>query len=457
MAPVAITALGVLPLEPPPTEDSDGEPVGPVEPLEPVEPVEIDTPDATSGASEALFFNLFPTPLGDQQTLFNVNPIDDIVPNEAVVGIRVGRFALRPSIDASYVRGSNLLLQSQDTFSDNALLVRGRLTAVLLDSANELEISYEGRYRDFERFELQDNFTNVVNINAKFMTTPRSSITFGNHFIQGAFESREFDPGGEVVGNTDPFYRNRVEGIYAMELSERLGGEISGSFNRVEFTEPENDFFNYDQTNLGVSVLYSLSPLTSLVGEYVRETTRPDQTRPEAESDANVVLFGLRGEITPLLSGRVRVGYTNQTFEQSLVPQSYSGLVADVGLRRQFGVSTALDFSVGRRSRPSAFQQNGFYLSNYGTVRFVAPIVEKLRFSVNAAVFGNNYPLTDVATGIDRRDRTFSGAVGIAYFWMPLSYVSVDYRHDRRDSNLGEFSYRNNAVQFMVGFGFLNR
>ena len=448
MAPVAITALGVLPLEPPPTEDSDGEPV---------EPVEIDTPDATSGASEELFFNLFPTPLGDQQTLFNVNPIDDIVPNEAVVGIRVGRFALQPSIDASYVRGSNLLLQSQDTYSDNALLVRGRLTAVLLDSASELEISYEGRYRDFERFELQDKFTNVVNINAKFMTTPRSSITFGNHFVQGAFESREFDPGGEVVGNTDPFYRNRVEGIYAMELSERLGGEISGSFNRVEFTEPENDFFNYDQTNLGVSVLYSLSPLTSLVGEYVRETTRPDPTRPEAESDANVVLFGLRGEITPLLSGRVRVGYTNQTFEQSLVPQSYSGLVADVGLRRQFSVSTALDFSVGRRSRPSAFQQNGFYLSNYGTVRFVAPIVEKLRFSVNAAVFENNYPLTDVATGIDRRDRTFSGAVGIAYFWMPLSYVSVDYRHDRRDSNLDEFSYRNNAVQFMVGFGFLNR
>ena len=242
-----------------------------------------------------------------------------------------------------------------------------------------------------------------------------------------------------------------------MELSERLGGEISGSFNRVEFTEPESDFFNYDQTNLGVSVLYSLSPLTSLVGEYVRATTRPDPTRPEAVSDANAVLFGLRGEVTPLLIGRVRVGYTNQTFEQSIVAQSYSGLAADVGLRRQFGTASALDFTVGRRTSPSSYQQNGFYLSNYGTARFVAPIVEKLRFSANAALFANNYPLTDVATGIDRRDRAFSGAVGVAYFWTPLSYLSVDYRHDRRDSNLDEFSYRNNAVQFMVGFGFLNR
>jgi len=350
-----------------------------------------------------------------------------------------------------------LLLQSEDVFSDNALLVRGRLAAVLLDSVNEFKISYEARYRDFERFDLQDNFTNVVDVNAKFMTTPRSSIIFENHFVHGAFESREFDPGGEIVASTDPFYRNRVEGIFAFELSERLGGELSGSFNRVEFTDPVVEFFNYDQTSLGVSVLYSLSPLTSLVGEYVHATTRPDQTRPQAESDANVVLFGLRGEITPLLIGRVRVGYTNQNFEQSLVPQSYSGLVADVRLTRQFGASTALDFTVGRRTSPSAYQQNGSYLSNYGTVQFVVPIVEKLRLSANAAFSGNNYPLADVATGIDRRDRAFGAAVGVAYFWTPLSFLSVDYVHDRHDSNFDEFSYRNNAVQFMVGFGFLNR
>ena len=463
MAPVAITALGVLPLEPQPTEDSDGEPVGPLGPMG-NDPAGVDSgvsdnadegDTLSSDAGNELFFNLFPTPLGDQQTLFNVIPFDDVAADEAVVGIRVGRFALQPSIDASYTRGSNLLLQNKDTFSDNALLVRGRLAAVLLDSVNEFKISYAARYRDFEHFDLQDKFTNVVNVNAKLMTTPRSSITFGNHFVHGAFESYEFDPGGEIVANTDPFYRNHVEGIFALELSERLGGELSGSLNRIEFTEPVDDFFNYDQTKLGVSVVYSLSPLTSLVGEYIRATTRPDPTRPEAESDANVVLFGLRGEITPLLSGRVRIGYSNQTSEHS-VAQSYSGLVADVDLTRQFRESTALDFTVGRRTSPSAFQENGFYLSNYGTVQFVVPIVEKLRLSANAAFFRNNYPLADVATGIDRRDRSFHAAVGVAYFWTPLSFLSVDYRHNRRNSNLDSFSYRNNAVQVMVGFGFLS-
>ena len=289
------------------------------------------------------------------------------------------------------------------------------------------------------------------------MTTPRSSIAFGNHFVHGAFESREFDPGGEIVASTDPFYRNRVEGIYAMELSERLGGEISGSFNRVEFTEPVNDFFQLRPKPSSVSrccTACRLLPVSS-ASTYARQRvpTRPD---PQAESDANVVLFGLRGEVTPLLIGRVRVGYTNQTSAQSTA-QRFSGFVADVSLKRQFGTASALGFTLGRRTSPSSFQENGFYVSNYGTAQFVAPIVEKLRFSATAAFFGSNYPLADVATGIDRRDITLSGGVGVAYFWTPLSYLSVDYRHDRRDSDLDRFSYRNNAVQFMVGFGFLSR
>jgi hypothetical protein len=336
-------------------------------------------------------------------------------------------------------------------------MVRGRVSAVLLDSVNELKLTYEARYRDFEQFQLEDQLTNVIDVDAKFITTPRSSISLGNHFVRGAFESREFDPGGEIATNADPFYRNNVEGIFALELSERLGGELSGRFNRVEFTDQATEFFNFDQTDLGAAVLYSLSPLTRVVGEYVRSSTRPGPSRPDASSEADTVLFGLRGELTPLLTGRVRVGYSNQKFDQAAAPQSFSGVVADVRLTRRFGEATALDVTVGRRTSPSSFQSNGFYLSNYGTARFVVPVFEKLRFSANAVVFGNTYAVPDAVTGLDRSDRAYSGAAGLSYFFTPLSYLSVDYRHDRRDSNLERFSYRNNSVQFMVGFGFLNR
>lgn len=450
-----VSALGVLPAEPPPTEDSDGVPPE-VEPMSPA-----DAPTTTGGdtaeVDEELFYNLFPTPAGDQQTLFNVSPVEDLVPNEPVAGIRVGRFALQPSVDVSYVRGSNLLLLSEDTFEDRALMVRGRVAAILLDSLNELQVTYEARYRQFEVFELEEQFTNFFDVDAKFLTTPNTSVRIRNHFVQGAFESQEFDPGGEIVANTDPFFRNRTEATFALELSERLGGELTGSFNRVEFTEADNAFFDYDDTSLGAAVLYNLTPLTSLVGEYSRIRTRPGPTRPEAEAQGDVVLFGLRGEVTPLLRGRIRVGYASQRFDQTLEPQEFRGLVADVRLTRQFGVATALDVTLGRRTNPSAYQENSFYVSNYATARFVVPLAEKLRLSTSGVFFANRYPLADISTGIDRDDKSLSGAIGVSYFFTPLSFLSVDYRHDRRSSNLERFSYRNNSVQLLVGFGFLNQ
>lgn len=358
---------------------------------------------------------------------------------------------------ASYVRGTNLLLQSEDVHDDSALLVRGRIEATLLESLNTLKFVYEGRYRDFERSELKQRYTQVIDINTSIAASPRSTFAINNHFVYGSLEDREIDPGGEVVGNKDLFYRNITDGTFSTDFSERLGAEISGSLNRVEFLEPHSDFFSYDASSLGGAVVYHWSPLSSIVGEYARTRTRPDITRPEAASAGNVLLVGLRGEITALLSGHIRAGYASQTFSEGETLQSFRGFVADGRLTREFGTDTALDFGFGRRTNPSAFQENGFYTSNYGTARFVIPIIEKMRFTVAATYYGNRYPLSDVATDSDRLDRTLSGAIGVSYFFTPLSYFSVDYRHDRRDSSLARFSYLNNAVQFMIGFGFLNR
>lgn len=453
---VAVTPLGILPIEPPSMEDSDGD-----EPPPPSEPVEFATDvsneDTVISADEELFFNLFPTPTRSQQTLFNVAPPDDTFQSDSVRGIRVGRFALQPSVDASYIRGSNLLLQSQDSFNDNALMVRGRVVAQLVDSEHELRIAYEGRFRNFERFELVDRYTNLVDVSTKIATTPRTSLSLDNHFVYGAFESQEFDPGGEIVANTDLFYRNRSAGTFALEFSERLGGEFSGSFNRVEFLNSGAEFFDYDSTVLGGAVLYNLSPLTSLVGGYAHTRTEPGPGRPEASSSGDTFTFGIRGELTPLIRGHVRAGYATQRFEQSIASLSFTGFVADAHLTRQFGELTSLEFGAGRRTNPSAFQNNGFSVSNYGSARFVAPITERFQFTANAVLFDNRYPLDDFATGEKRNDRALAGVLGVSYFFTSMSFLSVDYRHDRRDSSLSQFDYRNNSVQFMIGFGFLNR
>ena len=76
--------------------------------------------------------------------------------------------------------------------------------------------------------------------------------------------------------------------------------------------------------------------------------------------------------------------------------------------------------------------------------------------TVSGALYFNDYPVADV-NGVLRNDDIWSGGAGVAYFFTPLTFLSVDYRHDRRSSNIDVFGYESNALQLMMGFGFLNR
>jgi hypothetical protein len=422
---------------------------------------ETPTPVASSQAPEdaagnELFFSLFPAPVRTQQTLFNVAAEEPLYSDEAALGIRLGRFAVQPSIDASWIRGDNILQTSEAPFVDNAYMVRGRVTATLLETVHDLKLAYEARYRDFKDFALEDKLTHLVDVRSELEITPNTRARVRNHFVHGSFESQEFDPGGEIVASTDPFYRNSTEAVLALDLSERFGAEISGNYDVVEFLDTSTEFFSYHTQGFGGTFLYDLSPLTSLLGGYVHTITPEPLERPIAGSVADMFLVGLRGELTPMLRGEIHAGYATQRFEQATVSQDFSGFVADASLTRDFGEMAALTALVGRRTSPSAFEENGYYVSNYGRVQFISPFARNFRVTFTGAFFLNDYPVAD-GSGVIRNDDILSAGAGLAYFFTPLTYLSMDYRHDQRNSNIELFAYRSNAIQVMVGFGFLNR
>ena len=106
-------------------------------------------------------------------------------------------------------------------------MVRGRVTATLLESVHDLKLAYEARYRDFQEFALEDKLTHLVDVGTELELSPTTRARVSNHFVHGAFESQEFDPGGEVAGSTDPFYRNQAGAIVAFDFSERLGADCT--------------------------------------------------------------------------------------------------------------------------------------------------------------------------------------------------------------------------------------
>jgi hypothetical protein len=258
------------------------------------------------------------------------------------------------------------------------------------------------------------------------------------------------------VASTDPFYRNYTDAVLALDFSERFGAEISANYNVVDFFDTSTEFFDYDTKGFGGTFLYDLSPLTSLLGEYIRTITPEPLDRPQAGSVADMFLVGLRGELTPMLRGEIHGGYSTQRFDSATVSQDYSGFVADASLTRDFGDVAALTARAGRRTSPSSYDENGYYVSNYGRVQFITPFAQDFRMTLSGAFFLNDYPVADV-NGTLRRDDVLSAGAGLAYFFTPLTFLSFDYRHDQRNSNIELFSYRSDAIQLMVGFGFLNR
>ena len=450
----------VVEAEPATDDDGDSVPPAPLEeshagPGEPKAPIaSIEAPG--DGTGDELFFSLFPAPVRKQQTLFNVAAEEPLYSDEAPVGIRMGRFAVQPSIDASWIRGDNLLQTSEAPFIDNAYMVRGRVTATLLETVHDLKLAYEARYRDFKDFTLEDKLTHLVDVSSELELTPSTRARVGNHFVHGAFESQEFDPGGEIIASTDPFYRNYTDAVLAIDLSERFGAEISGNYNVVEFLDTSTEFFNYHTKGFGGTFLYDLSPLTSLLGEYVHTITPEPLDRPQAGSVADMFLVGLRGEITPMLRGEIHGGYATQRFDFATVPQDFSGFVADASLTRDFGELAALTARAGRRTSPSSFDENGYYVSNYGRVQFISPFGRNFRMTLTGAFYLNDYPVPD-GSGVIRNDDILSAGAGVAYFFTPLAFLSMDYRHDQRNSNIELFAYQSDAIQVMVGLGFLNR
>ena len=437
----------------PPSEPHVTEP----EALEPAPTAPVASMEAPEDpAGDELFFSLFPAPARERQTLFNVAAEEPLYTDEAPIGIRLGRFAVQPAIDVSWIRGDNLLQTSEAPFIDNAYMVRGRVTAALLESVHDLKLAYETRYRDFRNFTLEDKLTHIFDVRSDLELTPRTRARVGNHFVHGSFEAQEFDPGREVVASTDPFYRSYTDAVLAVELSERFGAEISANYNMVQFLDTSTEFFDYHTKGFGGTFLYDLSPLTSLLGEYVHTVTPEPVDRPQAGSVADMFLVGLRGELTPMLRGEVHAGYSTQRFDFAAVPQDFSGFVADLSLTRDFGEVAALTARAGRRTSPSSFDENGYYVSNYGRAQLITPFARNFRLTLSGALYFNEYPVAG-PDNVVRSDDIMSGAAGVAYFFTPLTFVSVDYRHDQRNSSIELFAYRSNAVQLMLGFGFLNR
>jgi hypothetical protein len=242
-----------------------------------------------------------------------------------------------------------------------------------------------------------------------------------------------------------------------MDLNERLGVALNGGYDFVQFRDDQTVFFDYETIRTGGSFYYRRSPVSSIFGEYVRDITPEPSTRPEAKATANAVQLGIQGELSPLLTGTVRAGYAWQEFGSGASALEYRGFVASASLTRYFTDAASILVEAGRQTNLSNFEDNNYYVTNFGTVQFTGPIRQNLQLVTGGSLYDNRYPLESIEVNENRNDRALAGWVGAAYFFSPLTYFRADYRYERRRSNLDEFQYTSNVLRIVVGVGIFSR
>jgi hypothetical protein len=268
----------------------------------------------------------------------------------------------------------------------------------------------------------------------------RVTLRAGDRFRAGTLDTRVVDPGGEYFFGLGRFQRNDADAGASIMVGPRLSVELGGAFSTVRFKE-ESNFFDYDTRTASAGFGFEVTPTLKAVASYVYdEVPRPDQ-RPEAEATAQSARFSLNGEILPLLTGEVNVGYRSQDSPNAGPGgTSYSGLTLGAALTRQVGRDSVVGVYASRTTPVSAYEENAFYVSTALQGTLQVPLPSRFQLRGGLGYQWNDYRTVASAIGVPREDRILGWYVGLRRPVRQNLYLSGAYRAEDRTSNVDTFT-----------------
>jgi hypothetical protein len=355
-------------------------------------------------------------------------------------GVLVGPFRVRAGASARYV-DADTFTGAADTSPtrDRYLEVAPRVEAQTDFGTGHLTASYDPSLRAFATFEKINSSSHVARLALDLPVGEKVNLRARERFVSGVLDTRYADPGGEYFFGLGRFHRHDAEGGASVAVSPRVSLDVSGAVGLVRFKE-ESSFFDYDTRLVSTGIGYELTPnlQTALIYSY-DSVPRPAE-RPEAESSAHQGRLSLRGDILPLLSGELALGYRDQRSPNAGAGGTrYRGLTWSGSLERRLSPEATLGLFLSRSTPVSAFEQNGFYVATSLQGSIVAPLPLRLLLTGGAGWQWNDYRTDAAGLGAPREDRLLGWYVGLRRPLQRRFYLSGLYRAENRRSNLDAF------------------
>lgn len=401
-------------------------------------------PPPRTGDVPELYRGLMPAPLAESSATeageTRPLPESDRWDGEAE-GLQIGLITLRPSISGVYIDAANALLETARPIADRYYEVRPRLAGDFPVRTGRLQADYEARVRQGSSFSVvEDTTTHLANLALDVPLGSSLVWRAGGHFARGLLETTEVDPGREYFFDLGRYTRYDLSAGMRVKTSGRLDLDLSGSHYRVDVDESAG-FFDHDHWAGSAGLGVELGPRARAEMAYTYEEIPSSLARAQAAMQAHAGSLSLQGEILPLVTGYMTVGYRDQR-NPAAGPGGarYSGLTASARVLKEFTPSTAMRLTASRSTPASGFENNGFFVASavLGELDLALPF--SLIAHAGLGYHRNEYRVASVEIGPPREDRITSWQGGLGRSIAEWAFARVDYRYEQRASNIDRFA-----------------
>jgi hypothetical protein len=276
-----------------------------------------------------------------------------------------------------------------------------------------------------------------------------------DRFRSGVLDTRVVDPGGEYFFGLGHFRRNDADAGLSVLIGPRMSVELAGSLGTVRFQE-ESSFFDYDTRSASAGLGYEVTPSLKAIASFVYDEIPRTDERPEAQATAHSGRLTLTGDILPLLTGELSVGYRDQsTPNAGAGGTGYSGLTLTAALTRQLGRESTLALYASRSTPPSAYEQNGFYVSSAVQGTLLVPLPAEFQIRGGLGYQWNDYRTVASEIGAPREDRILAWQVGLRRPVRANLFLSAAFRSEDRRSNVDTFDTDADGFYFQLEWDIL--
>jgi hypothetical protein len=381
------------------------------------------------------------------------------IPVNSDEAIPVGPFLFSPAVQLSWQARDNIFFTPDDPVSDQVYLARARLLFEIPIYESYVQFSYTPQYRDYKEYELEDKWGHFVDVAGAFEFASGMRLNATYNYIVGNLETREVDPGGELVWGDRRFTKNfaALGGDYFFTQTD--GIIFEGTWTDIDHEDPEL-FYDYTRLYGTAGWLHQISPILVMTVNYgyiAFDAKDSDiQSNSFRDSSSNELTLGLKGQLSPVVATELAVGYRRTSYD--LQPgdppvSDFSGVIANGFISWDLAHDSALRLDVLRSDYPSNYGPNAYYVATGGSLMYN---LDRGSFfgQARGRLQNNDYELPDPSTGDVRSDDIFSLGLGLGYRFTDLFSLWGTYLYEDRDSTVYEASYETNIFTLGLVFGF---